>query len=94
MDEAFTPLHDLLVALLPAQDEIVDEAAGVRSVITRYEVGSPVELDVTLAPTGADGAAGALQIGSAPPLYYVDTSLRPSFHHIRFVVERGGPDAA
>ena len=35
---------------------------------------------------------GELRIGSTPPLYYVDTSIRPSFHRLKFTADiyRGG----
>ena len=59
------------------------------SYITRVEIEAPVELDVTR------DDHGTLQIGSTPPLYYVDTSLRPSYHRLRFVaaVDREEPEA-
>ena len=41
----------------------------------------PVELDVSR------DADGVLRIGSTPPLYYVDTSMRPSYHRLRFRAE-------
>ncbi|NGO48989.1 hypothetical protein [Streptomyces ureilyticus] len=86
MDEAFIPLHALVLAMLPAIDEYVDDEAGVRAYITRYHIESPIELDVTT------DAEGAQRIGTTPPLYYVDTSLRPSYHQMRFTVERGAGD--
>jgi hypothetical protein len=30
---------------------------------------------------------GKLRIGSTPPIYYVDTSFRPSYHRISFKAE-------
>jgi hypothetical protein len=77
MDEAFVPLHRIVGALHPAA-EVRDDAAGVRTYIHRFEIEAPVELDVT---RDADGRLG---IGSTPPLYYVDTSLRPAYHRLRF----------
>jgi hypothetical protein len=80
MDEAFVPLHAVVRALRPTV-EICDDELGMHSYITRAEIEAPVELDVTR------DAGGALQIGCTPPLYYVDTSLRPSYHRLRFVAE-------
>jgi hypothetical protein len=80
MDEAFVPLHRLVTGLTAAGD-VRSEDAGVHMYIRRYEIESPVELDVTV------GADGRMQLGSAPPLYRVDTSLRPSYHQLRFVAE-------
>lgn len=82
MDEAFTPLHRVIGGLGPTNDlTFTDEDAGVRMYVRRIEVEAPVELDV------GRGDAGALEIGSTPPLYYADTSLRPSYHRLRFVAE-------
>ena len=39
-----------------------------------------MELDVV---RDGDG----LQIGSTPPLYYVNTTFLPSFHRVRFTVQ-------
>ena len=37
----------------------------------------PIELNVSR------DDSGALVLGTAPPIYYVDTSYRPSYHRIR-----------
>jgi hypothetical protein len=81
MDEAFIPLHGIIQAMAPADGDVRDEELGVHSYIFRFEIESPVELDVSR------DRDGALQIGSAPPLYYVDTSLRPAYHRMRFSCE-------
>lgn len=80
MDEAFQPLRDIVRQML-AFPELVDEEAGVRSWIYECEIESPVELDVVR------DAGGSVQIGTTPPLYYVNTSIRPSFHRLRFRAE-------
>jgi hypothetical protein len=80
MDEAFVPLHGVIGGLRPTAD-IRDDDLGMHSYIRRVEIEAPVELDVSR----DDG--GALRIGSTPPLYYVDTSLRPSYHRLRFTAE-------
>jgi hypothetical protein len=88
MDEAFVPLHAIVNGLRPTA-EIRDDDLGMHSYLTRVEIEAPVELDVTR------DDHGTLQIGSTPPLYYVDTSLRPSYHRLRFVaaVDREEPEA-
>jgi hypothetical protein len=80
MDEAFVPLHDIIGGLRPTAD-VRDDELGIHSYINRVEIEAPVELDVSR------DEAGALQLGSTPPLYYVDTSLRPSYHRLRFTAE-------
>jgi hypothetical protein len=82
MDKAFLPFHEILQRLLAFDGEIVDAKAGVRSTIYECTIDSPVELDVSRDETGA------LLIGSTPPMYYVNTSVRPSFHRVRFTARR------
>jgi hypothetical protein len=81
IDEAFMPFAAIVARMLAFSGEIVDEEAGVRSYIYRCEIESPVELDVV------KGEDGTLQIGSTPPLYYVDTSFRPAYHKLRLKAE-------
>ena len=78
MDEAFMPFAEIVRRLLKFGDEFVDEEQGVRSYISEYHIELPVELDVVKADDGQ------VQIGSTPPLYYVDTSIKPSFHRLKF----------
>jgi hypothetical protein len=77
MDEAFLPFSEIVRRTINFRGEYRDEAAGVHSYIYACDVEMPVELDISRDETGQ------LRIGSTPPLYYVDTSLRPSYHRIR-----------
>ena len=77
MDPAFLIFSDALAQMLDFRGEIVDEGAGVRSHITEITIELPIEMDVSR------DTSGALVLGSAPPIYYADTSFRPSYHHIR-----------
>jgi hypothetical protein len=81
IDEAFMPFEQIVARMLAFNGEIVDDEAGVRSYIYRCEIESPVEFDVVR------GEDGTLQIGSTPPLYYVDTSFRPAYHKLRLIAE-------
>ncbi len=81
MDEAFRPFHSILTGMAPTEAEFRDDDAGVHSYVYRFEIDSPVELDVSR------DADGLLRIGSTPPLYYVNTSLRPAYHRMRFRAE-------
>lgn len=81
IDEAFMPFEEIVARMLAFRGEIVDEEAGVRSYIYRCEIESPVELNVFR------DEDGNLQIGSTPPLYYVNTSFRPSYHKVSFKAE-------
>jgi hypothetical protein len=84
MDPAFMPLHKILDKMLSSiGEELVDEAAGVRSHIYECSIETSIELDVLRDETGA------LRVGATPPLYYVDTTFRPSFHRIAFAAVTG-----
>ncbi len=88
MDEAFLPLEGIMAGLAPVSAGVRDDDLGVYSYIDAFEIESPVELDISHDETGT------LRIGSTPPLYYVDTSLRPSYHRLRFrAVLTEGSDA-
>lgn len=82
VDEAFVPLGILIRDLGSPPADLIDEDSGVHTYVTRYEIASPIELDV-----GVD-EQGRVFIGTVPPLYVVDTSLRPSYHWMRFVLQR------
>ena len=56
----------------------------VRSMITGYDVTTPIELSIDVA------ADGTVALGGAPPLYHVATSMLPVFHSIRLVAVREG----
>jgi hypothetical protein len=84
IDQAFLPFAAVIEQLVSFREELVDDDAGVRSYVHTYEIELPVEFDVVR------DADGRLRIGSTPPLYYVDTSFRPSFHRLRLKAERDG----
>jgi hypothetical protein len=89
IDESFMPFQQIIERMLAFGGEIVDDERGVRSYIYECEIESPVELDVVR------DEQGTLHIGSTPPLYYVDTSIRPSFHRLRFTAQLSeGSDGA
>lgn len=84
MDEAFMPFQEIVERMLAFPAIVYDEQAGVRSYIYECEIDSPVELDITM------NGDGTVRIGSTPPLYYVDTSFRPSFHRVSFTARMTG----
>lgn len=84
IDDAFMPLAAVIEQLVSFREPLVDDEAGVRSYVHTYEIELPVEFDV------ARDGRGQLQIGSTPPLYYVDTTFRPSFHRLRLKAELDG----
>lgn len=81
MDEAFLPIEALLARMLAVGQAYENAAAGVRTYINEFTIDTPVELDVGW------NEDGKLRIGTTPPLYYVDTSLRPSYHRLKFVAQ-------
>jgi hypothetical protein len=78
IDGAFLPLREALAQMLVFTGSLSNEEAGVRSHIYECTIELPLELDVSR------NDAGDLALGSAPPLYYVDTTYRPSYHRVRF----------
>jgi hypothetical protein len=77
MDEAFLPFAEIVRQTIAVRGDFLDKEAGVHSYICNLEVEMPVELDIS-----QDGS-GQLRIGSVPPLYYVDTTFRPSYHRLK-----------
>jgi hypothetical protein len=80
MDESFLPFNKIIEKMVDIDGEIYDDKNGIHSYIYEFEIDSPVEMEVI---TGEN-----LQIASVPPMYYVDTSFRPSYHRIRFTAEK------
>jgi hypothetical protein len=82
IDPAFLPFSEALAALLDFPGSLVDNDAGVRAHIYECTIELPMEIGVSR------GADGSLELGSAPPLYYVATTFRPSYHRVRFTATR------
>lgn len=78
MDESFMSFRQILNQMLSFRSDVVDEYLGIHTYISQCDIDSPIELDVFV-----DGN-GVLRIGTTPPLYYVDTTFKPSFHRLRF----------
>lgn len=78
MDEAFHPFREIIAQMLSFTGRIIDEEEGIVSTIYECEIESPVEMDVYR------DEDGTVVLGTTPPLYYVNTSFKPSFHHIKF----------
>jgi hypothetical protein len=80
MDEAFVPLHKLILGMAAGGD-LRTEDGLIHMYIHRFTVETPIELDLTARDDGT------VAIGSVPPLYRENTTFRPSFHQIRFTAE-------
>jgi hypothetical protein len=80
MDEAFVPLHQLILGMAAGGD-LRTEDGLIHMYIHRFTVETPIELDLTARDDGT------VAIGSVPPLYRENTTFRPSFHQIRFTAE-------
>lgn len=81
LDEAFMPFQRMMENLLTLGNELIDEEQGVRSHIVKFEIESPVELQIVREEDGQ------VRIGTTPPLYRVETSVLPSFHALKFKAE-------
>ena len=80
MDEAFVPLHQLILGMAAGGDFRTADG-GIHMYIHRFTVETPIELDLSVRDDGT------IAIGSVPPLYRISTSLRPSYHRVEFTAE-------
>jgi hypothetical protein len=86
IDEAFLPFGDLVDKILDIPGaNITDDENGIQSYIYEIEIGTPVELDISVDENGK------VRIGSVPPLYRVNSSFRPSYHSITIKAEKYTP---
>ncbi len=81
MDEAFIPFSAMLAKIAGFEGEIYDEENGIHSYINRFEIDTPVEMNIE------SDENGKIRLGMVPPLYRVDTTFEPSYHTIRFTAE-------
>jgi len=79
MDDAFLTLSEMLAGLAPSPAEFRDVEGQTRTYVSAFEIESAIELQVVRSDRGG------LEIAAAPPLYRVDTSLRPAYHTLRCV---------
>lgn len=82
MDEAFISFGEIVDKLLSIPGDFTDEENGVHSYIYEIEIGTPVELDISVDDNGK------VTIGSIPPMYRVSTSFLPSYHSITIKAEK------
>jgi hypothetical protein len=79
IDEAFASLGENLTGFCAEiEGEVADAEAGVRMQLEEFEVSTPVELDLSV------HSDGSIEIGCAPPLFPVETTVFPVFHQIKF----------
>ncbi len=81
MDEAFFPFSAMIAKIASFEGSIYDDEKGIHSFIQRFEIDTPVELDIV------KDEYGKIKIGIVPPLYRVETTFEPSYHSIRFTAE-------
>jgi hypothetical protein len=79
LDEAFLRIHETLLYLNSFEGVYEDKEKGIRQRLTSMEIETPVELDIVCSD-------GELEIGMVPPLYRVETTIEPVFHHIKLKV--------
>ncbi|MEZ6133395.1 MAG: hypothetical protein R3C53_00660 [Pirellulaceae bacterium] len=79
IDEALVSLSSMLAGLLPNVTMHFDQSAVMEVEEICLEI--PVELDVLAAEDQV------LQIGSSPPVYFVDTSVPPVLHQMKITIQ-------
>ncbi len=85
-DEALLPFQHLMEKLTDIDGEIINDENGIHSHIYQFEIEMPIELEIL------KNEGEGVQIGSAPPLYYIDTTFKPSYHNIRFTAIKYEPE--
>jgi hypothetical protein len=80
IDEAYASLVDNLVAFGDIPGVFEDPHHIQRLRVRRIEVETPIELDLR------SSAGGVNALGSAPPLYRVETTIMPVFHTLRLTL--------
>jgi hypothetical protein len=82
IDEAMMSIREMVSFFFESFEDITDNEEGVAMGIEKISLDMPVHLDVVL------NNDGSVELGTAPPLYKVDTSFSPIFHQLKFTIER------
>lgn len=80
-DDLYLPFFQHIREMMPVEDCIViDEEKGILTYPEKVEISTPLEMEIVA------NDDGEIQVGSAPPMYYANTSLLPVFHHLRITI--------
>lgn len=82
IDEAFLSLGDFFVELTDQEGRVEGGDYGFDMEIESLKLGLPVQLDIIV------NEDDSVQVGAAPPLYYVETSVTPVFHSIKISLDK------
>lgn len=81
LDEASLPFSDYLKGLTNFEEyKLADAENGVSMSIEKIEIETPCELDIRF------DEYGKMVIGTTPPIYYVETSIMPTFHQMKITI--------
>ncbi len=82
LDEASLPLSEYIKGLTNFDDyQLEDAESGMSMSIEKIDIEMPCELDIRF------DEYGNLIIGTTPPIYYVETSIMPTFHRMKISIE-------
>lgn len=81
IDEAFVAFHEHLLGIMVTEGQVEDPMGTMSLKIESVTLDMPVQFDVI------DSEGTVMQLGSAPPLYYIHTSIMPVFHQVRITLE-------
>lgn len=85
IDPAFMPIFKHINALKDIeQSSFSDELAGFRLYMDEMILEMPVEMDIKV------DEKGGVHFGSAPPIYYANTSLQPVYHKMKIIIKKEG----
>ena len=85
MDKSFQHLSEMLLNMTSIEGQISSPENGFSMEIEKMSIETPVELWIRV------NGEGKVEIGSIPPLYYVETTFQPSYHSITIHTEKYQP---
>ena len=86
IDEAFEQVAEFIDQLTDIEGQVLDPEHGINMEIEEATLGIPIQLELIV------DEQGQVALGIAPPIYYVETSVIPVFHHIELSLERYNPE--
>lgn len=81
IDEAMLEIGDFVSQMSDIDGYLTSEEAEFALEMEKVDLDMPLQLDIRVAEDGR------VNIGSSPPLYYVETTIMPVFHQIQISID-------
>jgi hypothetical protein len=75
------PVATLIECMADLDADLTDAATGLRMLVQRVEIDTPLELDVAV------GDDDAVELVGGPPTQTIETTWMPVFHQVRVTIE-------